>query len=171
MQSTVGIDASKNKTLAENLESQEFGGMVKGKKLIPHDDSRVSKSQNKRVSSKNYLNKVKAHNANRAYRSHRGTKKSKFISAIMSTAKSGKKYMLLKTNSNKGMVYEVTNVSTNRRSKKLKFKIKKLYHVRDKDTHKVKATHFMKKSANFVSKDIEKFYKKNAEFQFKKYLK
>lgn len=171
MQAKVGIDATKDKTLADNLEAQELGSMVKGKKLIPHDDSRVSKNQNKRVSSRNYLNKVKAHNASRAYKSNKGSRKSKFISAIMSTSKSGKRYMLLKTNSNKGMVYEVSNVSSNRRNKKLKFKVKKLYSVREKNTHKVKASRFMEKSAMFVSKDIEKFYKEAAEFQFKKYLK
>jgi hypothetical protein len=170
MVATVGIDSRQNREVAENLESQEFGGMVRGKKLIPHDDSRVSKSQSKRVSSRNHLNKVKVHDATRAFKAHRGTRGSKFVAAVMSTAKSGKKHMMLKTG-NKGMVYEVTSISRNIKTKKLKFKVKKLYSVRNTKTHSVKATGFMKKSANLASKEMNRFFKENAEFQFKKQLK
>lgn len=170
MVATVGIDSRQNRELAENLASQEFGEMVKGKKLIPHDDARVSKSQSKRVSSRNYLNKVKVHDATRAFKGHRGTRNSKFVAAVMSTAKSGKRHMYLKSG-NKGMVYEVTSVSRNIKSKKLNFKIKKLYSVRSNKTHSVKATGFMLKSAKLASKDMNKYFKENAEFQFKKHLK
>ena len=170
MKSTVGIDSRQNRELAQNLESQEFGGMVKGKKLIPHDDARVGKSQSKRVSSKNYLPKVKIHNATKAYKAHRGTRNSKFVAAIMSTAKSGKKHMSLSTSGN-GIVYEVTAISKNIKSKKINFKIKKLYTVRSTRTHSVKASGFMKKSSNLAAKEIDVFFKKNAEFQFNKHLK
>ena len=170
MVATTGIDASKHVELAENLEAQETGGMVKGKKLIPHDNSRVSRSQSKRVSSKNYLNKVKVHNATKAYKSHRGTRNSKFVASVMSTAKRGKKYMML-TNKGKGMVYELTSVSMSVKRRKLNFKVKKLYSVRDTKTHSVKRSNFMRDSASIASRDINKFYVENAEFQFNKALK
>lgn len=170
MKAITGIDATKNKELADNLASQEVGGMVRGRKLIAHDDARVSKSQNKRVSAKNRMNKVRIHDATPAYRAHRGSRRSKFIAAVMSTAKSGKQHMYLKTGT-RGMVYEVTAVSRNIRSRKVNFKIKKLYSVRSNKSHSVKATGFMRKSANLASKDIRKFFRENAEFQFNKQLK
>lgn len=170
MKSIAGIDSRQDSELAQNLESQEVGGMVRSKKLIPHDDARIGKSQSKRVSSANYLNKVKAHNATKAFKAHKGTRNSKFVAAIMSTAKSGKKYMLL-TSGAKGMVYEVTAISKNIKTRKMSFKIKKLYSVRNTKTHSVKATGFMRKSTNLAIKEIDKIYVKNAEFQFKKYWK
>src|SRR5690606_40530775 len=105
-----------------------------------------------------------------ALKRHRGTRNSKFIAAIMSTAKSGKKHMMIKSG-NKGMVYEVTAISKNIKSKKLNFKLKKLYMVRDTNTHTVKSHGFVTKSASLAANNIESNYAKNAEFQFKKHLK
>ena len=170
MVSTVGIDASGKRQLAENLESQEFGGMVNGKKLVPHDDARVSKSQNKRVAAQNRLNKINIHDGTRAFKGHKGTRKSKFVAAVMSTAKSGKKHMMIKTGTT-GMVYEVTSINQNIKTKKVNFKIKKLYSVRNKKSHNVKSHHFMRDSALIISKNLEDYYYENAEFQFKKALK
>lgn len=170
MHSIVGIDATRDRQLAENLESQEFGGTVKGDKIVAHDDARTSQSKAKRVSRRNAKDKVKAHNATRAYKAHRGTRNSKFVSAVMSTAKSGKKHMLL-SNGSRGMIYEIKNVSQNRKTRKINFKIKKLYSIRNKNTSNVKAVHFMRASANSASKGINEMYKKNAEFQFKKSLR
>ena len=170
MASVVGINASKNRELAENLEAQEFGGMVNGKKLIPHDEARNSKSQNKRVAAQNRLNKVNIHDATRAFKAHKGTRKSKFVAAVMSTAKSGKKHMMIKSGTN-GMVYEVTGISQNVKSKKVNFKVKKLYSVRSVKTHNVKSHGFMSASAKVISKNLEQYYYDNAEYQFTKVLK
>lgn len=170
MKSTVGINSSTDREIANNLVSQEFGGMVRAKKLIPHDDSRVSKSNNKRVRKDNRLNKVNVHNGTGAFKRHRGTRKSKFIAAVMGTAKSGKGYMMLR-NGSKGMIYKISNVSQNRRNGKIKFKATKLYSVRSKKTHQVKGRFFMRDSAMTQIKKIPKYFKNNAEFQFRKDLK
>lgn len=169
MASIVGINSSKNRELADNLEAQEFGGMVNGKKLIPHDDARSSKSQKKKVAAPNRLNKVSIHDGTKAFKAHKGTRKSKFVAAVMSTAKSGKKHMMIKTGTS-GMVYEVTSVSQNIKTKKINFKIKKLYSVRSVKSHNVKSHKFMKTSADIVSKNIEEYYYENAEYQFNKIL-
>lgn len=168
MIATVGINANLNRDLAENLESQEFGGLVKGKKLIPHDKARVSGSQSKRVAAQNKMPKLKIHNATMAYKAHNGTRKSKFVAAVMSTAKSGKTHMLLKTGT-MGMVYEVTSVTQG--TNKVSFKIKKLYAVRSTKTNQVRGRHFMADSAMLVSKNMEKYYVENAQYQFDKELK
>jgi len=171
MGATVGIDAKRDKVLAENLESQEFGGSVKGKKIVPHDDSRTGKSKGKRVSEPNWKNKVKAHNANSAYRSHRGNRRTKFVAAAVSTAASGRTRMKLDFG-NRGMIYEIKNVRSNIRKRKVNFKIKKLYVVRNNKTASLsEKVPFMRSSATAASKKMEGFYKKNAEFQFKKALR
>lgn len=170
MVATAGINKAINPQLAQNLEAQEVGGTVQGRKLVPHDHSRTSKNSAKKVSSRNYINKVKAHNANKAFKAHRGTRGSKFIAAVMSTAKAGKRHMLL-SSGNRGMVYEVSAVSQNRRSRKVNFKLKKLYSVRNTKTHRVAASGFMEKSGNMAAKNMNKNFKNNAEFQFKKALR
>lgn len=168
MQATTGISADQE--LADNLGAQEFGGTVKGKKLVPHSHARVSRSKNKRVAKKYNLNKVRAYDATNTFKSHQGTRKSKFVSAVMGTVKSGRKFMLLKTN-NKGTLYEVVSVSSNVRSKKVKIKLKKLYLIRNKNKHTVPSTGFLKNSAVIASNKMNEFYISNAEFQFKKHLK
>ena len=170
MHSTVGIDATRDRVLADNLESQEFGGTVKGNKIVAHDKSRVSGSKAKRVSRRNAKDKVKAHNATRSYKAHRGSRNSKFVAAVMSTAESGKNHMLLNYG-NRGMIYEIKNISQNRKTRKINFKIKKLYSIRNKNTSNVKPVHFMRASSSAASKGINDMYKKNAEFQFKKHLR
>ncbi|AGH07779.1 hypothetical protein CEPG_00031 [Cellulophaga phage phiSM] len=170
MQSTVGITTRFNPTLAKNLDAQEFGGTIQTDKLTPHKDARVSRSDSRRVQSKNFINKVNAHNATKAFKNHKGTRASKFVSAVMSTVKSGKRHMILQTGE-KGMLYELTSVSSNIKSKKFNFKIKKLYSVNTKTSHKVKAAGFMKKSVNLTNKKLDEYFKENAEFQFKKALK
>ena len=170
MFSRVGIDGSKDPKLAKNLAAQETGGNVKSRKITPHDDARTSKSFSRPVSRKNYVPKVRAHNGTKAFRSHKGSRKTKFIAAVMSTAMSGKKHMMLMTGT-KGLIYEVTSVRQNIKNKKVRFKIKKLYNVRKKDTHKVKPNRFIEKSVSLCIKQVPKYYKENAEFQFKKYIK
>lgn len=170
MVATTGIDSKESKELAQNLGSQELGGMVSAKKLVPHDDARISKSPNKKVLQLFWTNKVKAHDATRAFKGKKGPRGTKFMAAVMSTAKSGKKHMILKTGK-MGMLYHLTSVSKNAKSNKVSFKIKKLYSVRDNKSHKVKRSGFMKDSSRIVSKRIDEYFIENAEFQFNKELK
>ncbi len=170
MAAITGIDASKDSQLAENLARQETGGQVDGKKIIPHDDSRVSRNNKKRVAAVNRMNKVKIHDASRAFKARSASKSSRFVSAVMSTAKAGRKYMLLKSG-NRGMIYELSSVSQNSKNRKFNFKLKKLYVYRPNKNHAVKSNKYLADSANLSIKKIESFYKKNAEFQFNKFLK
>jgi hypothetical protein len=170
MASMVGIDASKDQRLADNLAAQETGGTVNGRKITPHDDARTSRSFKKPVSRKNYVTKVKAHDATRAFKSHKGSRKTKFIAAVMSTAMSGKGHMMLMTG-NRGLIYEVKSVRQNIKNRKVQFKIKKLYNVRKTDKHTVQSNQFIKKSVFLSTKQIPEYYKESAEFQFKKHIK
>lgn len=170
MVAVAGIDAKRNPKLGRNLAAQETGSTVDARKLFAHDQARTSRSRNKKVRRVNYIDKLNIHNANRAYRANKGTKNSKFVAAVYSTVRSGKKHMLL-SSGGKGMVYEIMGLSQNRNTKNINFKIKKLYNYKSNPKYKARPRKFMAKTANIVSRKLPDYYRQNAEFQFKKHLK
>jgi hypothetical protein len=170
MVSKAGINANKNADIAHELEKQEFGGNLDTSRLVPHDDARVSKSKQRRLQSTNWLTKLEAHKASKAYRSHRGTKKSKFVAAVMSTAASGKKYMLLE-NKGTGMLYELKGLKKGKSGRDARFKLKKVFYLKKADSANVNGRGFIRAAKTKASKKINIFYKKNAEYQLKKHWK
>lgn len=170
MQSEVGLNPSKGSRVAHGLGKQETGGSLNGRKLIAHRDARIGRNKNKKVAARNRFSKGNIHNATNSYRNGRGGKKSRFVSAVMSTAKSGSTRMLL-TSGNKGMVYDIGHISSSRKTKRIKFKLKKLYSYRSNPNTKVKPVGYMKESANVIQKRIPNIYKEKFEFQIKKHMK
>lgn len=172
MVSKVGLDTSKPRTskLVEGLEKQETGGNIHGRKLTPHDKGRVSGSYGKKLKAKNRFDKINVHDSTHAYRANKGSRGSKFVAAVMSANKRGSKYMLLKKG-NKGTVFEISGVSTNISTRKLKFKLTPIYNYRNSKTSRVKAMPYIAPSSKLAARKMEDFYLKNATFQFKKYMK
>ena len=78
---------------------------------------------------------------------------------------------MLLTIGSRGVVYGIKNLTTNIKTRRIKFKAEKLYVFRKDPTNRVKAHNFMRDSANLAKKEVHKIYEKNAEFQFKKHLK
>tara|TARA_R110000851_G_scaffold227929_1_gene380702 strand:- start:14 stop:763 length:750 start_codon:yes stop_codon:yes gene_type:complete len=172
MQSRVGINSLRGSKVAKGLEKQETGGNLNNKKTTIHRDSRVSKSESKKVGSRNRFNQQTGsiHDATSAYKRRNGNKKSKFIAAMHSTIKSGSSLMLLKRGS-KGVVYKFNGSKSSLKTKGTKLKLQKLYNYRDNPNTNVKRTNFMRDSANIIQKQIPNIYRKKAEFQFNKALK
>ena len=170
MSSIAGITTKKNAKIARQMETQEFGGNLQTGRLVPHDDARRSKSKAKMLKTNNHLNKVEAHNAGRAFKSHSGTRNSKFVAAVMSTAASGKKYMLLGS-TGKGTLYEVKNVKRSTNTKGPRFTLNKLFIQKKSKTKNVNGRGFIRAAKTEASKKINIFYKKNAEYQLKKHWK
>lgn len=141
MASKVGIDGSTKSKLADGLEKQETGGNVNSRKLIAHDKGRISGSYGKKLKSKNQFSKI----GNIASSKNR---------------KKGSKHIMIKKGSSKGTVFEVNGK-----------KLTPIFVYRKSKISKLKARPFMKPSAEKASKKLEGFYKNNAEFQFKKFLK
>lgn len=168
MISKAGINGGKSggQRVAENLVKQEKGGNIEAGRLTPHNRSRVSNSLSKRIRKKNYKSKVDAFNASKTYRNAKGSNRSKFVASVMAANKSGKKHFILETNGT-GMLYEIKSINTNTGN----FKLEKLFNLRRESNHKVKGQNYILESANKVSKNIPRFYKKNAEYQFKKALR
>jgi hypothetical protein len=172
MESKAGLNGSKEKEVVDNLVSHEKGGILNKSKITPHDDARTGNSKSKKVRRKNYKS-INAHDATPAYRSHKGTRKSKFVAAVMSTAKSGKKHMLMtnKSNGKSGIIYRLKSLKSNRKTGKLSFSLDKVYIRTESERATTKSKGFILASKNVAIKQIPEFYKKNAEFQIKKHWK
>lgn len=170
MMATAGINSKKGSQVAEGLVSQEFGGVLNTSRLVPHDEARTSKSHMKRLRRKNWKKKINAHKATRAYRNHKGTKNSKFVAAVMSTAKSGKEFMILE-NGGTGMLYRVKGLKSNVRRGKLSFRVEKLFYIKSNDTAQTKGKGFILASKMIAFKKVNEFYENNANYQLKKHWK
>lgn len=141
MVSRVGIDGSKQKKLTLGLATQETGGTIIGRKLIAHDLARVSSSPNKKVRTKNYLKNI--NNIGKLGNRRRGSK-----------------YFTIKKG-NKETIFERVSKS----------KIVPIYNKRQTRNTRVHAKPFIYPSAIKASQNLDNIYKKQAEYQFAKYLK
>lgn len=170
MRSTVGINSAKGSEVAKGLEKQEFGGVIKGRKLLPLDTARTSKSHNKKVRRANRFENIGRVARITGGTSRRRTRKSNFVASVMVTAKLGASYMLLRKGG-RGILYRVSGVRQNMRTKKLRFKADPLYHYRNNRASRVSKTPFMEPAAERAAKQIAVFYEKRAEQQFKRLLR
>jgi hypothetical protein len=123
------------------IEKQETGGSLKVPKLLAHNLARISGSVAKKVKSKNYLKNIR----------NIGTSTKRL---------SGSKFFRIKKGI-KETVFE--RISKN--------KILPIYNIRKNTSVNVKARPFLKPSAIEASKKMNEVYNKQAEFQFKKYLR
>lgn len=161
----------------DNLEKQETGGVVDGRKLITHKNSRVGNSFGGRTQSTARHEKNTVHDASDAFKfqlKRTKSKKSAYISAVMSGLKAGNKNILVKGGSKgklKGMVYSVKGVKQNVKTGKFNFSTKKLYGYVRNDKFHVKGRGFISDSRRLVIKKIDSIYTQKAQFQFKKHLR
>ncbi len=144
MVARTGVNSNKSggKRTAEGLSKQETGGTLKSRKLIPHKKGRTSGSYEKTIKKKNQFKNIKIGRAGK-----------KGVST---------KYVLIKKGT-RGTVFEVTKTKGNNR-------LKQVYNYRGNQNSAVKRTSFIRSSAQIASKQIPMYYKKNAEYQFKKAL-
>lgn len=144
MQAVAGINPAKGSLVAEGLEKQETGGIIKTRKLIPHDKGRVSGSYAKRLRKKHRFENIKIAKAGRK-------------------RKSSSKYLLIKKGG-KGTVFEIRKV-------RKKQKLTPVYSYQNKTTSSLTSTPFMRPATMIARNKMLVFYKKQAERQFKRLLK
>lgn len=144
MTSEVGINPSRGSKVAEGLEKQETGGTINGRKLIPHDQGRVSGSHNKRLRKKNRFGN---------------------ISIVDVRKRKGKKgnYLLIKKGSG-GTVFEIKGTGK-------KQKLKPVYTYRSSNKTKVDKSPFMKPATMMAVKKMPQFYLKNAQRQIDRLMR
>lgn len=168
MKATAGINSAKGSEVAEGLEKQEFGGNIQGRKLIPVDSARVTKSHDRKISRRNKFRgmgktvRIKGGGRQR-------TRQSRFVAAVFKAKSLGADNFIL-SKGNRGMLYKI-NRAKKLTSGKLSMKVTPLYAYRKSKISTVTKSPFMKPSAKMASKDMVKFYEKQAERQFKRLLK
>ena len=170
MRAVAGMNANKDSEVMQGLEQQETGGVVKSRKLIPHDLGRVRGSHGSKLSSVNKFDGISIHDATSAYRFGRKKRASKFAAAAFSAQKRGTRYFLLKKGG-KGTVFKLKKpLSSSLKKRKLKLKFVPVYTYRNTKKSFVPKTPFVSVSAQYAAKKLPSYYKKNAEYQFKRAL-
>lgn len=141
MVSKVGLDGTTQPKLIDGLAKQETGGTLKGRKLTPHNEARVSGSYGKKLKSKHQFKNI----------GKIGTRNKRIRNA---------KYFVIE-NGNKETVFE--NLGNN--------KIKPVYNKRKSKNTTLKKKPFIAPSAIEASRKMERFYFKNANYQFTRDLR
>lgn len=156
-----------DKRFVEGLQKQEDGGVI-------DDGLRYLKSArgekvNGRVRRENYYDKNNVISGRSRIGRNKGTRKSKFVARAYRAMKDNKPMFM---NSMKGnFLVKVTSVSSEISTRKLSFDFKFIAMSRDKKATKLRARQFVELARKREQSNVETFYRKNAEFQFKKHLK
>lgn len=167
----------KAKKVIDNLEKQETGGKIKGRKLLSGKESRTGGSYSGKVKSRARFEKNDLHDSTEAFKyqlSKTGSRKSAYISAVASAVKNGSKNFLIKGGRKgkmSGMAYSIASAKTNLKTRKTTIKTKKLYGYISDNTFITKKHNFIADSRRIVIKNIDAIYVQKANFQFKKFLK
>ena len=144
MASEVGINQGRGSKVADGLEKQETGGTINGRKLVPHDQGRVSGSHNKKLRKKNRFGN---------------------ISVVDARKRNGKKgnYLLIKKGS-KGTVFEIKGTGK-------KQKLKPVYTYKNTKKTRVNKSPFMAPASWIAAKKMPQFYVKNAQRQIDRLMR
>ncbi|PXX26288.1 hypothetical protein C7967_11550 [Thalassospira sp. 11-3] len=142
MRAVAGINAAKGDKVADGLEQQETGGVVEGRKLIPHNMGRISGAYGKKLKAKNRFRNIKV--------------------ATKGKRVPGAKHVLIKKGG-RGTVFEIKRLKT-------KTKLTPIYSYRNTNKSRVAKTPFMAPSAMLAAARLPQYYQKNAENQFKRML-
>lgn len=176
MKSIVGMsedritDKSTNYAV-KNLEAQEHGGTIKNRAFVPMRQSRVGNNNRKTVKKNLRISTINSASFTPTNKNSASSKKQQFIRAVMYSISKQDGYVLgHKTSSGGRTLFKVDFVRQNLKTRKIQMKLSPLYNVKKQRSFKVSATHFMEKSAMESAKKMNDFFKKEAEFQFKKHL-
>lgn len=166
MESKVGFtDNRADNKAVEDLEQQEHGGTIGGRKYIPVNTARVSKRNNKKVATRNRLGRIGIKNIVRTKDVSGKNEKEKFVKSVIKAGKGGFVQSEFK---GVNMVWRVNSL---KRSRNGQFKLTAVYIVNDSKKVKVRGTGFMKKATAKTAKKADDFYINQAERQFERALK
>ena len=154
MQSSFGIIKGKSQS-GDDLQTQEFGGIVKNRDYIPFKTARTAKSENKLVSKRYYIKKIKPRKNKSIYRNQE---------LIKTAFKVGKGGFILYDD----ILFEVRTIKSR---PKFKINLKPLYSYKNARKVKIKKDPFLLPAQNITMKKVANFYTIQANRRFQKYLK
>lgn len=166
MQSEVGMVSSGLHSPSTNyavrdLAQQEQGGIIHGRSFKPLPGARISGTGNIRANSR-ISQILKAGNLIDSHDSKSSNRNQRLIKASVHAGVGG--FVL-----GDKILWRVTSIK--RVGRNTVFKKEKLYSFKKSGVAKVHATNFMKRAAEEVVKEVEFFYKLQAQKQFNKVLK
>jgi len=144
-----------------DLQKQEHGGQIGGRKFIPSDDARVSKSLGRNVRNKyKYENIENAKNV----RDFKGNSwGARFLKASHDAGVGG--FVVNTSGGNWGAILEITSLRRGFAG------YKKIYTLNKSEVVNVKRTGFMRKASNKSAQKLNEFYIENANRQIKRFKK
>tara|TARA_R110002167_G_scaffold110087_4_gene280357 strand:+ start:18441 stop:19124 length:684 start_codon:yes stop_codon:yes gene_type:complete len=149
MKSMIGfIDGDKQ--AVDDLEKQERGGSIRGRTFIPLDSARISNSLKKNVRKKNRISGIRD--------VERIRKKKNFHKVVNKVGVGG--HVIYKHT-----LFEISRINRG------KIKLKGLFSFQKTRSARVKATHFMQRSANQSARKIPSIFNIEGKKQIKRLMK
>lgn len=181
MQSEVGFFSNKlslgGKNYAvKNLEQQESGGVIKSKSLIASKEARRGGLTRHEYRISNFdkssyidANEIKTRKSKRGKVVKVSSKKERYILAAYGATMKGKKFIRGNIyGGGKSTISKINSISSNIKSKKLSINRTPIYSVKKGRSVSVRSTDFMKRASHESSLNMNKYYIKEAEKQFKR---
>jgi len=154
MQSEMGVIKGKSQA-GDELDVQEFGGVIKKREFIPMNPSRASKSPSKLISKRFYLQNIKAKKDKPIF------KNQDFIRAAFKVGKNG--FLLFEN-----ILIQIRNIT---KKNGLFIKMEPLYSYEKGRSITLKKSPFIEPSGLKASKNMNNIFYENAQKQFDKYLR
>lgn len=165
MEATVGMTPQGlkggNNHAVSDLEQQERGGTIEGRKFIPMDSARVGNSANRNVRPMNRISNIK--NIISAKNNKSKTEKGRFLKSVFAANSGG--YVLSELHKGRQILWRIDSISSSARHKRLIVKKTPLYTYDQTRDVKVKPTHFMQEASLESASKIERFYNEEGERQ------
>lgn len=160
----------KSEQAGRNMETQQLSGQIGGRKYIPIDTARVSKSPSKKVRKNARLSQIKKivdTSANRAT-----TSKQRYVRSAIHAASFGPgTFMKHRGESGRTTLYRVDKVGRDLRTRNLFIGVTPMYSVEEGRSVRVVATPVTARAARKVNKRAPDIFKKHAKRQFARAMK
>lgn len=153
------IDKAHNKSVQE-LETQETGGDIENKSMLPLDRIRTSKSRNKRVVEKFRNSKIRFNKMIDANESNHVNKKQKFVRAAFQAFKLHGSNALVMGNLKNGRatISRIDSIYSSISTGKLNIKRTPLYSYKKGFASRVTKTDFMKRAAHEATVNLDAMF-------------
>lgn len=177
MMSKVGFSDRKKGGTSEqagrDMVEQQLGGNIEGRKYIPMDPARVSKSPLKKVKKKERLSEVKKAKVVDSKNSRGKTTRQRYVrSAIHAAVRYGPgSYLSHRGDNGKTTLYRIDKVGSDLKTRDLFIGVTPVYSVEEGRSVKVSANPVTARASRKVNQRVNSIFEKHAKKQFDKVMK
>ena len=170
---TDGKRGGKSEQAGRDMVQQQLGGEIGGRKYIPIDEARVSKSPKKRVKSKERLSSISKSKIVNSSTNRAKTSKQRYVrSAIYAATVYGPgSYLSHKGDTGRTTLYRIDKVGSDIRTRNLLIGVTPVYSEEEGRSVSVSANPVTARAAKKVNKNVERIFVKHAKQRFEKTMK